>query len=127
MARNKIHATLGVISFGLAVAITSAVFTFFLGLMAAFFGWGVELAGALSSVYIGFSPTFVGTIAGAVWAFVVGFAAGIMIAWLYNRFLLRRAVYLQPAQPAAQAPTQAPVPPRSHEPRQETEAERKPE
>ncbi len=123
MARNQFHATLGVISFGLAVAITSAVFTFFLGLMAAFFGWGVELAGALSSLYIGFSPTFVGTIAGAVWAFVVGFAAGVMIAWLYNRFLLRRAVHLHPAQ----APAQAPVPPHSHEPRQQTEAERKPE
>ena len=123
MARNQIHATLGVISFGLAVAVTSAVFTFFLGLMAAFFGWGVELAGALSSLYIGFSPTFQGTIAGAVWGFVVGFAAGVMIAWLYNRFLLRRAVHLQPAQ----APAQAPVPPNSHAPRQETEAERKPE
>ena len=34
MARNQIHATLGVISFGLAVAMTSAVVTFFLGLMA---------------------------------------------------------------------------------------------
>ncbi len=123
MARNQLPATLGVISFGLAVAITSAVFTFFLGLMATFFGWGIELAGALSSLYIGFSPTFVGTIAGAVWAFVNGFAAGVLIAWLYNRFLLRRAVYPQPAQ----APAQAPVPPHSHEPRQETEAERKPE
>ena len=64
-----------------------------------------------------------GTIAGAVWAFVVGFAAGIMIAWLYNRFLLRRAVQLHPAQPLAQAP----VPPHSHEPQQGTDAERKPE
>ncbi len=123
MARNQFHATLGVISFGLAVAVTSAVVTFFLGLMAAFFGWGIELAGALSSLYIGFSPTFKGTIAGAVWGFVVGFAAGTMIAWLYNRFLLRRAVQLHSAQPLAQAP----VPTHSHEPRQETEAEHKPE
>ncbi len=117
MARDEFRATLGVISFGLAVAVTSAVFTFFLGLMATFFGWGIELAGALSSLYIGFSPTFVGTIAGAVWAFVTGFVAGVMIALLYNRFLLRRAVNLRPAQPVAQAPTPAPVPPHSHEPR----------
>ncbi len=110
MARNGFQGTLGVISFGLAVAVTSAVFTFFLGLMATFFGWGVELAAALSSIYIGFSPTFVGTIAGAVWAFVTGFAGGVMIAVLYNRFLLRRAVHLH-----------------SHEPRQETGAERNPE
>ena len=116
MARNGFHATLGVISFGLAVAITSAVFTFFLGLMATFFGWGVELAMALSSLYIGFSPTFVGTIAGAVWAFATGFVAGVMIAWLYNKFLLRRAVQLAPPQHPAQTPAQAPVPPHSHEP-----------
>ncbi len=115
MARNGLHTTLGVISFGLAVAVTSAVFTFFLGLMATFFGWGIELAAALSSLYIGFSPTFVGTIAGAVWAFVDGFVGGVMIAWLYNRFLLRRAVHLHPA------------PPHSHEPRQEPGAEHKPE
>ncbi len=110
MARNEFHGTLGVISFGLAVAVTSAAGTFFLGLMATFFGWGIELAAALSSLYIGFSPTFVGTIAGAVWAFVTGFLAGIMIAWLYNRFLLRRAVHLH-----------------GHEPRRETGAEREPE
>ena len=123
MARNGFPATLGVISFGLAVAMTSAVFTFFLGLMATFFGWGIELAAALSSLYIGFSPTFVGTIAGAVWAFVTGFAAGVMIAWLYNRFLLRRAVHLPPVRP----PAQAEVPPHSHEPRRDSEAARKPE
>ena len=119
MAKNGFHATLGVISFGLAVAITSAVFTFFLGLMATFFGWGVELAMALSSLYIGFSPTFVGTIAGAVWAFVDGFAAGVMIAWLYNKFLLRRVAHLAPTH----HPAQAPVPPHSHPPKPEHEPE----
>jgi hypothetical protein len=70
----------------------------------------------------------VGTIAGAVWAFVGGFAAGVMIAWLYNRFLLRRAVHLQPMHhPQAHPQAQAPVPPHGHEPRQEIETEPKPE
>ncbi len=82
MARNQHHATLGVISFGLALAVTSAFLTFVLGIMATFFGWGTELARALSSLYIRFSPTFVGTITGAVWAFFDGFIAGVMIAWL---------------------------------------------
>jgi len=115
MARDEYRATLGVISFGLAVAVTSAAFTFFLGLMAAFFGWGIELAAALSSLFIGFSPTFVGTIAGAVWAFVTGFVAGVTIAMLYNRFLHRRAAHLQPVHP----PVPAQVAPHSHEPRPE--------
>ena len=94
MAEDQHHATLGVISFGLALGVTSAIFVFVLGLMAHFFGWGVELAGVLSSLYIGFGPSFVGTIAGAVWAFVDGFIAGVVIAWLYNRFLLRRRKHL---------------------------------
>ena len=89
-------ATLGVISFGLALAVTCAVFTFVLGLLAAIFGWGVELARVMASLYIGFSPTFAGTIAGTVWAFAVGFIAGVMIAWLYDRFLLRRSARLPP-------------------------------
>lgn len=92
MAEDHRHATLGVISFGLAVAVTSATFTFLLGVMATLFGWGAGLAHVLSTLYIGFSPTFAGTIAGAVWAFAEGFVAGVMIAWLYNRFLIRRSV-----------------------------------
>lgn len=90
MAEDRHHATLGVISFGMALGVTSAVFVFFLGVMAALFGWGVPVAMALSSIYIGYGPTFIGSIAGAVWAFVDGLIAGLMIAWLYNRFLLTR-------------------------------------
>jgi len=90
MAGAQHRATLGVVSVGLAIGVTSAVAVFFLGLMAAFFGWGVPVAVALSSLYIGYGPSFVGAIAGAVWAFVDGLIAGVLIAWFYNRFLLRR-------------------------------------
>ncbi len=90
MAENHPHMSLGVVSFGLALGVTSAIFVFLLGIVAAAFGWGVQLAAALSSLYIGYGPTFVGAIAGAVWAFVDGLIAGVLIAWLYNRFLLRR-------------------------------------
>ena len=90
MAQDHHHTTLGVISFGLALGVTSAIFVFFLGIMAAWFDWGVPAAAVLSSVYIGFGPTFVGSISGAVWAFVDGLLFGVLVAWLYNRFLLRR-------------------------------------
>ena len=52
------------------------------------------MAAALSELFIGFGPTFVGAIAGMVWAFVDGFVAGLLIAWLYNSFLLRRQGHL---------------------------------
>ncbi len=90
MAENQHHATLGVISFGLALGITSAIMVFLLGVMASLFGWGVPVAQVLASLYIGFGPTFVGAIAGAVWAFVDGFIFGVLIAGFYNRFLLHR-------------------------------------
>ena len=83
------HATLGVISFGLAVGLTLSISVFFLGVMSALFEWGVPVAAVFSSLYIGFSPTLVGSIAGAVWAFVNGFIVGLLIAWIYNRLVLR--------------------------------------
>ena len=52
--------------------------------------WGAFLAQVLQNLFIGFAPTFVGSIAGAVWAFVNGFIAGALIAFFYNRFLLVR-------------------------------------
>ncbi|MBL6951081.1 MAG: bacteriophage holin [Alphaproteobacteria bacterium] len=92
MAEHQHHATLGVISLGLAIGVTWGLFVFLLGIMATFFGWGAPLALILSSVYVGFTPTVAGTVAGAVWGFAEGFIAGCMIAWLYNLFLgMRRA------------------------------------
>jgi hypothetical protein len=90
MAQNTHHTSLGVISFGLAFGVTAAIATFILGVMASAFGWGITLAQVLSSIFLGFGPTFVGAIAGAVWAFVDGFIVGLLIAWFYNRFLLTR-------------------------------------
>lgn len=78
------------IALGLALGITLAISVFFLGVVAAALGWGVLLAQVLSSVMVGYGPTVVGAIAGAVWAFVIGFVNGVVIAWFYNRFLPRR-------------------------------------
>lgn len=94
MTRNHQHATLGVISFGLALGVTAALLAFVLGVVSTAFGWGVLVAQALSSLFIGYGPTFVGSIAGAVWAFACGFVIGILVAWLYNTFLLRRRKHL---------------------------------
>jgi ABC-type transport system involved in multi-copper enzyme maturation permease subunit len=109
MARHQHHATLGVISLGLAVGLTWAFSVFILGIMATFFGWGAPLALILSSVYVGFTPTVAGTMAGAVWGFAEGFIFGIMIAWLYNRFLGMRTVRSQePADVPAAASAEKP-------------------
>jgi len=90
MASDGYHRTLGVVSFGLAVGIASALFVLLLGTVAALFGWGLGIAAALSTLFIGFGPSFVGAIAGAVWAFAFGFLFGLVVAWCYNRLLLQR-------------------------------------
>ncbi|MGI9414755.1 MAG: bacteriophage holin [Hyphomicrobiales bacterium] len=90
MARNRHHSTLGVISLGLALGLSWAISVFLLAVIAAAFGWGVNVAVALQSLYVGYGPTFVGAITGTVWAFVHGVIGGVMIAWFYNRFLLVR-------------------------------------
>lgn len=90
MRMDQHHTTLGVVSFGLAVGVTWSLFVFVLSIMATMFGWGIGAAQALASLYIGYGPSFIGAVAGAVWGFVNGLIAGVLIAWLYNRFLLRR-------------------------------------
>ncbi len=78
--------TLGIISLGLAVGITTAIFVFLVGLAAGIFEWGTAVVAVLSTLYIGYAPTFVGSITGAVWGFVDGFIAGALVAFLYNLF-----------------------------------------
>jgi len=85
------RARLGVISFGLAMGVTAGFFVFVLGIVAGLSGWGMFVVEALSSVFIGYAPNLVGSIAGAVWAFVDGLVAGVMVSWLYNRFLTSRS------------------------------------
>lgn len=108
MARNTTHATLGVISFGLAVGVAWGLSVCFLALAAGLFGWGVALALTLQGLYFGFAPTLPGAIAGAVWGFVNGLIFGILVAWLYNRFLLSRQLHVRPlAHHEPSAPRQA--------------------
>ena len=90
MKQTLTKSTLGVVSLGLAFGITWALGMFLLGIAAALFDWGVPVVAVLSSVYIGYSPSFVGSIAGAVWGFVDGFISGVLMAWLYNKFVTRR-------------------------------------
>lgn len=69
---------------GLAIGILWAVCVLFCGITA-MFGWGVALVEAISSLYIGYGPSVPGAFIGAIWGFVDGYLAGLVIAWLYNR------------------------------------------
>ncbi len=51
---------------------------------ASIFGWSANIVEVMSSVYIGFKPTFLGGIIGAAWGFVDGAIGGLIIAIIYN-------------------------------------------
>lgn len=78
---KKLHA----LAFGFALGLMSAIFTFILGLFA-IRGYGLGYVNMLSTVYIGFGPSFLGSIVGAIWAFCESFIFGAIFAALYNCF-----------------------------------------
>lgn len=71
------------LALGIAIGVLWAIYVFFAGI-AAMFGWGNALVEALASLYIGYGASVVGAAIGALWAFVDGFIAGVVIAWVYN-------------------------------------------
>lgn len=56
-----------------------------MGLLATFFGIGIELVDMASQMYIGYEPTFIGSVIGGIWGYVEGTILGLLIAYLYNR------------------------------------------
>jgi hypothetical protein len=44
----------------------------------------------LGQFFFGYEVTFVGSVIGAVWAFVYGFASGYVVSRIYNWFIARR-------------------------------------
>jgi hypothetical protein len=73
------------LALGIAIGVLWALYIGILGI-AAMYGWGAELVTAMASLYIGYAASLVGAVIGAVWAFIDGFIAGVVIAWVYNRF-----------------------------------------
>ena len=75
---------LNVKALAVGIGVLWAIYVLFIGWVAAF-GWGKELVTVLSSLYIGYSASFVGGIIGGIWAFIDGAIAGAIIAWVYNK------------------------------------------
>ena len=71
------------LALGIAIAVLWAFSVLCLGIFA-MFGWGTALVETLASFYIGYGASIVGAIIGAIWAFLDGFVAGVVIAWIYN-------------------------------------------
>jgi hypothetical protein len=68
---------------GIALGVLWALYVLCIGI-AAMFGWGAALVAPLASLYIGYAASVGGALIGAIWAFVDGYVAGIVIAYVYN-------------------------------------------
>ncbi len=79
-------AKLNVKAMGLAFGILWSVEVIALGLLAAFANWGTPWVDFIGFLYIGYKPTLLGSLIGGVWALVDGAIAGVLIAFVYNRF-----------------------------------------
>ena len=70
---------------GLAIAFgTSWAICMLLAGWVSIFGWCAKFVDVMSSIYIGFKPSFLGGIIGALWGFIDGAIGGLIIAIIYN-------------------------------------------
>ncbi len=76
---------------GLAISLGSvgALYVFLLGLYG-MAGRGASMMNMMGSMYIGFGPTFLGSIVGAIYGFVDGAIGGAIIAWIYNKVVSKK-------------------------------------
>jgi len=58
---------------------------------AAMFGWSTKFVEIMGSAYIGFEPSFLGGIIGALWGFLDGAIGGLVIALIYNAVSRRQS------------------------------------
>lgn len=73
-----------VVSLGLAAGVVWGLSALLLGLLAWHFHHGVALVEMFGTFYIGYGPTLMGSLIGAVWAFIGAFIGGAIFALIYN-------------------------------------------
>ena len=79
-------AKLNIKAMGLAFGIVCSFYVIVLGLCATYANWGTPWVDLIGSMYIGYKATLVGSLVGGVWALVDGGIAGLLIAFVYNKF-----------------------------------------
>jgi len=76
---------LDVKAFGLALGITWGLAMLVLGVIDIFTTWGDVWGSIMSTIYLGYTPTLVGSIIGGLWGFCDAGIGGVIIAMVYNK------------------------------------------
>jgi len=77
---------LNIKAFTLSCGITWGLAMLFLAWVSSF-GWGIRDVTVIADLYLGYGPTFLGGIVGALWGFVDGAIGGFLLSYFYNIFL----------------------------------------
>lgn len=72
---------------GMSLGVVWGVSVFITGLLAYYMSYGKPFVLAMSSVYIGYDPSIVGSFIGGAFGFIDGFIGGLIIGALYNYFV----------------------------------------
>ena len=78
---------LDVRAFGFMLGCIWSVGVLILGIVSMLSNRGDRIVRLFSTVYIGYRATLQGSLIGAAWGFVDGAISGIVVAWIYNRFV----------------------------------------
>lgn len=79
---------LSVKALGLSLGILWAASLVIMGIVAILVpDYGLNFVNAVGTKYIGYAATAPGIIIGAVWGFVDAGIGGVVLAWLYNKFV----------------------------------------
>jgi len=79
-------AKLNVKAFALACGIIWSAAMLIMGLINIVSSYGSGWVALMSTLYLGYKPTLLGSIVGAIWGFVDAGIGGAVLAWLYNKF-----------------------------------------
>lgn len=72
---------------GLSLGIVWSGLIFFCGLTSLFFNWGTKFVDVFANIYPGYHASLLGSVIGAFWGFIDGGLGGVLMAWLYNKFV----------------------------------------
>jgi hypothetical protein len=73
-------------AFGLSLGVVWGASVLIMGLLAHYFAYGTGFVTAVGVVYIGYEPSIMGSLIGALFGFIDALVGGALIAWLYNVF-----------------------------------------
>ncbi len=74
-------------AFGLSLGIVWGFAMLSLGLINMGYHWGSGIVEVMSTLYIGYKSTVLGSITGGIWGFFDAGIGGVVVAWLYNKLV----------------------------------------